>query len=187
MPLLPPILSGPGPFGLNAMAAAAQRFTGKRLDPYPGFNFLVEIDGLLTGGFKKVTGLEATIVYEKEYQEGGGREPFPVVKEVSYPALVLSQGMTDIGALWYWFDLARRGMIRRRTVSVVLLDAQQLPVRWWYCLGAFPTKWVGPSFDASNAEVAVEGIELRYRSLRKGALAPLVGLARAGLRLSSFL
>jgi phage tail-like protein len=173
------------PFGLNAMAALAQRRLGRRLDPYPGFNFLVEIDGLLTGGFTSVSGLDAEINYEEKYQEGGDTGVHKLPSGVTYSPLVLSHGLTDIDTLWNWFDEARRGLARRRTVSVMMLDAQQLPITWWYCVDALPKKWVGPALDASSDAVAIEQIELVYRSLKKGTLTPLLSLARAGMQLSS--
>ena len=45
------------PFGVNAVFAAATGALGVRLDPYLGCNFLVEIEGLLAGGFREVRGL----------------------------------------------------------------------------------------------------------------------------------
>ncbi len=41
---------------------------GKRTDPYLSFNFLVEIEGVVTGGFSEVTGLQAETEI-KEYRE----------------------------------------------------------------------------------------------------------------------
>lgn len=179
------LITGPNPFGLNAMAALAQRLSGRRLDPYPGFNFLVEIDGLLTGGFSSVRGLEAQIEY-KQQSEGGSHLEYPVVERIKHAPLVLSHGLTDNGALWKWFNEAKAGLtVRRRTVSVMMLDAQQLPITWWYCVGAVPTKWIGPSLDAASDAVAVEQIELEHQGLRKGSLTPLLMLARAGMQLSS--
>ena len=32
--------------------------TGTRVDPYRGFNFLVEIDGITQAGFQEVSGLD---------------------------------------------------------------------------------------------------------------------------------
>ena len=46
---------------------------GKRNDPYLGFNFLVEIDSVVIGGFSDVTGLQAQI-QSHDYQEGGVNE-----------------------------------------------------------------------------------------------------------------
>ena len=34
--------------------------TGTRVDPYRGFNFLVEIDGITQAGFQEVSGLDAS-------------------------------------------------------------------------------------------------------------------------------
>ena len=44
------------PIGLNAALALATSALGIRLDPYMPFNFLVEMDGLLVGGFKERVG-----------------------------------------------------------------------------------------------------------------------------------
>ncbi|MFP2903811.1 phage tail protein [Pyxidicoccus sp. 3LFB2] len=180
------LIAGPNPFGLNAMAAVAQRLSGKRADPFPGFNFLVEIDGLLTGGFTRVSGLELEVLYDQEYREGGSVDAYPVPTGVKSPPLVLehgltalSHGLTDVGSLWSWFEQARRGRARRRTVSVMLLDARQLPVAWWYCLDALPMKWIGPALDAGKDEIAVERVELAHRGLRRGSQAPLLLLAGA--------
>ena len=42
------------PLGLNAALVSALGAAGKRLEPYLGVNFLVEIEGLIVGGFSKV-------------------------------------------------------------------------------------------------------------------------------------
>ena len=41
-----------------------------RADPYLGFRFLVEIEGLIVGGFSEVSGLQAETEFE-EVREGG--------------------------------------------------------------------------------------------------------------------
>lgn len=171
----------------NAGLTAAKRFSGRRVDPYPGFNFLVEAGGLPIGGFSSVTGLEANLEPDMTYQEGGESDPFPLGSSVTYSSLVLSKGVADVGVLLQWFDGARRGFLRRRPVSVILLDSRQLPVIAWFCQGAFPTKWVGPSLEASQDAVAVERIELSYQSLKLVPLSLLTGGVRTGLRLASIL
>ena len=42
----------------------------QRVDPYMGFRFLVEIQGLIVAGFTEVTGLQAETEFE-EIKEGG--------------------------------------------------------------------------------------------------------------------
>lgn len=157
--------------GLNAAFAVGTNLLGIRLDPYMTYNFLVEIEGLLTGGFSEVTGLESEIQLE-EYQEGGVNEyvhKFP--NQTVYPNLVLSHGLTNIETLWYWYRDATKGQIRLKNGTILLLNCQRLPVMWWNFKEAYPVKWVGPQFNASNdTEVAVERIELVHRGINKPSL-----------------
>jgi len=59
--------------GINAAFSAGSNLLGIRNDPYMAFNFLVEIEGLVVGGFTEVTGLQIETVVET-YREGGLNE-----------------------------------------------------------------------------------------------------------------
>ena len=164
------------PFGLNTAVVAL----GKRLDPYLGVNFLVEVEGLIVGGFAKVEGLDSTIETQ-DYTEGGRNNyVHKLLKGTTYGPLVLSHGLTDIDSLWSWHERTRRGVIQRKNGTIMLLDAQRVPVTWWNFAEALPTKWVGPSFDASGeAQVATERVELVHRGITKSPFGQLVSAARA--------
>ncbi len=166
--------------GLNAAFAAGSQLLGIRLDPYISYNFLIEIDGLLTGGFTEVTGLESEIQLE-EYQEGGMNDyvhKFPT--RTVYPNLVFSHGLTAIDSLWDWYESASKGKIKLRSGTIMLLDPKRLPITWWNFKDAYPVKWVGPQFDANNdTKVAVERVELVHRGISKPALARGLGVARS--------
>lgn len=166
--------------GLNTAFA----LSGARLDPYHGYNFLVEIDGLLVGGFREVRGLEGSIEV-KEYAEGGlNRYSHKFPGEVKYPNLVLSRGLTDIDTMWGWFDDVARGIIKRRNITIMLLDARRLPAMWWDVKAAFPVKWMGPSLDATRGgEVATEGIELAHRGIKKPTAARVLSAVRAAAQI----
>jgi phage tail-like protein len=163
------------PFGLNSAVVAL----GKRLDPYLGVNFLVEIDGLIVGGFTKVDGLESAIETQ-DYSEGGRNDyVHKILKGTTYGPLVLSRGVTTIDSLWAWHERVRRGVITRRNGTIMLLDSQRQPVMWWNFADALPIRWVGPSFDASaEAQVAIERVELAHRGITK----PLAGQLGAAAR-----
>jgi phage tail-like protein len=151
--------------GLTGISAIASDVLGVSLNPYMAYNFLVELDGLVTGGFMEVSGLESEIKLES-YEEGGQNDyvhQFPT--RINYPNLVLSKGLTDVWTLWNWYDEARQGSIRRRNGTIMLLDHQRLPVRWWNFQKAYPVKWIGPQFNSSVQEVAVERIELVHQGL----------------------
>lgn len=145
------------------------------LQPYQAFNFAVEIEGLLVGGFSEVRGLESDIEVE-EYREGGVNgyvHKFP--SRTSHANLVLSHGLTSMSTLWNWYYDTAQGVIQRKNGTIMLLDPQQIPVMWWNFRNALPVRWTGPSFNASSDEVAVESLELAHEGLTK----PLLGQAAA--------
>jgi phage tail-like protein len=167
------------PLGLNAAFVAGLGPAGKRLDPYLGVNFLVEIEGLIVGGFSKVEGLESTIDTQ-DYIEGGRNDyVHKLLKGTSYTPLVLSHGLTDIDSLWTWHERTRRGVINRKNGTLMLLDAERLPVTWWNFAAAIPVKWVGPAFDASaDSQVAIERVELVHRGITKPIASQLASSIR---------
>jgi phage tail-like protein len=131
-----------------------------RNDPYLSFNFLVEVEGLVAGGFREVSGLQAEVEVH-DYREGGlngfiHRLPGPA----RYPAnLVLKHGMTDDHGLWLWHRDVRRGIIQRRNITVILLDSARQPVQHWHLERAYPVRWVGPELRADSNAVALESLE----------------------------
>jgi phage tail-like protein len=143
--------------------------------PYQTFNFAVEIEGLLVGGFSAVSGLDSQVEVE-EYREGGVNgfvHQLPV--RTSYSNLVLSHGLTSVDTLWNWYYNTTQGMIQRRNGTIMLLDTRQLPVMWWNFRNALPVRWSGPTFTATSDEVAVESLELAHQGLTR----PLLGQAIA--------
>ena len=64
-----------------------------RVDPFRGFRFLVEIDGITSGGFARVKGLSREVKFES-YREGGVNEyEHKLAGQVAFPALVLALSM----------------------------------------------------------------------------------------------
>jgi len=167
------------PLGLNTALTGALGALGKRLDPYLAVNFMVEIEGLLVGGFSKVEGLESEIATE-DYIEGGRNDyVHKVLKGTTYSPIVLSHGLTDSDALWSWHEKVRRGVIKRKNGTLMLLDTRRLPVVWWDFADALPVKWVGPSFDASaDSQVAIERVELVHRGITKPFASQLLSMGR---------
>ncbi|HEX2090907.1 MAG TPA: phage tail protein [Longimicrobiaceae bacterium] len=164
---------------LNAGLTQAARMLGIRNDPYLSVNFLVEIDGLVVGGFQEVTGLQVETEVE-DYREGGVNEyVHRLAGPTRYPSnLVLKKGLTDVESLWKWHQQVVRGDVRRRNGSVYLLDRKGLPAMWWNFTGAYPVKWSGPDLRAEQGAVAVEQLELVHRGLSKPWLSSFLSAAR---------
>ncbi len=168
--------------GLNSAAMLGANLLGIRNDPYAAFNFQVEIEGLIIGGFTEVGGLQVETAVE-DYQEGGQNEyvhklPGPA----RYPSnLTLKRGLTDIDTFWRWHRKVIAGTITRKNGSIYLLDRQRLPAMWWDFKQAYPVKWSGPDFKADSNAVAVETIELVHRGISKPFLSSALSALRGGL------
>ncbi len=137
-----------------------------RTDPYFGFNFLVEVKGLLVGGFSEVSGLDVEAEVH-DYREGGQNEYIHKIRgPLRYPSnLVLKRGLTD-DSLRTWFDQVSAGMVDRRNGSISLLDTRGSTIQRWDFEEACPVKWVGPQLQATSNTVAVETVELVHRGLK---------------------
>ena len=165
--------------GINAAFSAGSNLLGIRNDPYMAFNFLVEIEGLVVGGFSEVTGLQIETEV-KDYREGGLNEYIhKLAGPTRYPSnLILKHGLTDIETLWSWHQEVTRGIIKRRNGTIYLLDQQRLPAMWWDFMEAYPVKWVGPELRADSNTVAVETVELVHKGISKPTLSSLVSAVR---------
>ncbi len=175
--------------GLNAAFSLATNLLGIRADPYQVFNFLIEIQGILVGGFSECTGLQVETEIQ-EYREGGlNQYVHRFIGPTKNPPLILKHGITQIDTLWQWHQDVTQGInpnkIERRNGTIYLLDKKRIPVMWWDFKEAFPYKWTGPEFRADSGNVAFETIELAHRGLSKPKLSDV--LAGIGAELDASL
>ena len=142
--------------------------TGDRVDPYKGFNFRIEINGIDRGGFQECTGLDTTSE-PIEYREG----TYPLTKRklaglVTYSAITLKWGTTDSAELWEWRTKTMEGKVERKEATIILMDDAGEEKLRWNLEAAWPSKWVGPTFNAGENSVAVETLELAHEGVTKG-------------------
>ena len=136
----------------------------KRNDPYLNYNFLIEVDNLIVGGFSEVSGLQVEVQTE-DYREGGVNE---YIHKLAGPArynsnLILKRGITDSATLWEWQMDVVYGIVERKDVTVILQDAAQNEKWRWIFYEAYPVKWSGPDMRAASPEVALETLELAHK------------------------
>jgi phage tail-like protein len=138
-----------------------------RIDPLTNYKFLVEIDGLVVGGFTEITGLQAEMDIE-EYQEGGMNSyAHKLPKASKFPNLILKRGLTYSDTLWKWYQDAASGQVKRKSGSVLLLDYSGSESWRWNFYQAYPVKWKGPELHSDNGGVAFETIELAHNGFSK--------------------
>jgi phage tail-like protein len=137
-------------------------------DPYLSFRFLVEIQGLIVGGFSEVSGLQAETEIE-EIREGGVNDYVHKLPKITkYPNITLKRGLTDSDVLWNWHQDVVNGKFKQRTVRVILMDSEGNEKWQWEFYGAYPVKWLGPDLKADSSTVAVETLELAHNGIKKG-------------------
>jgi phage tail-like protein len=141
--------------------------TGTRVDPYRGFNFLVEIDGITQGGFQEVSGLDAS-TGSIDYREGTDPNHSRKLTGLNtYSPITLKRGITDSAELWKWRQTVIDGKTQRKNGSIVLRDETGAEKIRWNFSDAWPSKWTGPDLNAVTAAVAVESLEITLEELKK--------------------
>jgi phage tail-like protein len=136
-------------------------------DPYRGYNFKVEIDGITEGGFQECSGLDSTTA-SVDYREG--TDP-PHQRKLtglnSFSPISLKRGVTDSDVLWKWRLTVVGGRTERRNVSVVLRDEKGDDKIRWNFSNAWPSKWTGPSFSSTGNAVAIESLEITHEEMTR--------------------
>jgi phage tail-like protein len=149
--------------------AVSTNLAGARSDPYQAHNFLVEIEGILTGGFSECSGLQVE-TETVDLREGGQNDYVHRFAGLTkYPSLILKHGITQIDGLWNWHQDVTHGIIKRKNGTIYLLDKTHAAVMYWNFKEAFPVKYTGPDFRADSASVAFESVELTHRGLSRPA------------------
>ncbi|MBK7825898.1 phage tail protein [Nannocystis sp.] len=137
-----------------------------RKDPFSGYNFAIELDGITGTGFKECSGLDRT-QSASDYREGTD----PTLSKRKIPGLVswsnitLKRGLSTDHALWDWQQKAVSGKVDRRAISIILLDDTGAERMRWNVRAAWPVKWSGPAFDAGSDAIAIESLELAHEGI----------------------
>jgi len=137
-----------------------------RQDPYPDFNFSVEIDGVTVAGFSEADlpeGRIEAIAYREGRDKTSAARLLP--GRVEYGPLVLRHGFAGDATLFQWWQAVAQGTLDRRNVSVILLDEQRQEVARWNLRRAWPAKWAAPSLNALGNDVAIETLELVHEGI----------------------
>src|SRR5512138_1409285 len=138
-----------------------------RVDPYRGFNFLVEIDGITQAGFQECSGLDSQTA-SVDYREGGDPNHMRKLTGLnSFMPISLKRGITDSDELWRWRLTAVDGKAERRNGSVVLLDEKGTEKVRWNFSNAWASKWTGPAFSSTGNAIAVETLEIMHEELTR--------------------
>lgn len=140
--------------------------TDQRIDPYRGYNFVLEIDNIPKGAFSEVGGLTAegdAVDYREGTDVQSNVRKLPGMRK--YTNITLKRGYTQDKALWQWYTNIMNGQVDRRNVTIVLVNEAREPVLRWHAENAWVNKIEGPALKASSNDVAMESVELVHEGL----------------------
>ena len=83
-----------------------------------------------------------------------------------FETVVLRRAVTRSSELYEWRKRIADGVDDRRTVTIQQLDRPDGDVaNAWRLVGAWPSRWSGPAFNALASDVAMEELELTFEDL----------------------
>ena len=116
----------------------------------------------MSGRFTSVSGLGMQFEYDT-VMEGGSMYPRYFFKNAVPQTLVLEQGtVTTVDTFSLWVDLVNSGVDVPLAGTITLCSHEGRPMRTWVIAGAHIVRYVGPSLDSNQAQLAVNRIELLY-------------------------
>lgn len=130
---------------LATEALRAIRRPGKHKGDYlPAHNFKLEIDGVIMGGFKEISGIEEA----ESAKSGTGNH-----------TIVFKRGFVNDASLLDWNKKVLSGKTDRKSGSVIYLDREGKEVLRYNFFEAWPAKWKAPELNAGSDTHIVEEIE----------------------------
>lgn len=109
--------------------------------------------------------MEAQII---EYRHGNS----PVFSNIKMPGLKKTSNVSlkkgvfkSDNKYWDWFNEIKLNTIKRRSVTISLLDEEGSPTMVWKLINAWPTKITGVSLKSDGNEAAIETLDLAHEGL----------------------
>lgn len=135
--------------------------------PLPEFYFKVSIEDIGDMSFKEVSGLD--MEYDViEYRAGDSKE----FSKIKMPGLRKSGDITlkkgifiSDKKFWSWIGEIKLNTIKRRSVTISLLDETDKPAFTWKLTNAWPKKITVEGFKADGNNVAMETLILIHEGI----------------------
>src|SRR5215471_20296408 len=137
-------------------------------DPYRGFKFKVQIDGITKAGFREVSGLDAG-TDAVDYRDGDGTTMRKLAGLQKFSNITLKRGITTDQDLWKWRSTIMDGKIKdnRKNGQIILLDDEGKEAAEWTFTDGWPTKLTFPTFNATAKELPTVTLEITHEGRKR--------------------
>jgi len=135
-------------------------------DYLPAHNFKIEIDGVISGGFKEIIGLESEVEII-EYKDGDDQLTRKRAGKAKYKNIVLKRGFVSDPALLEWYKKVLGGKTERKSGSIVYLDREGNEVVRYNFFEAWPCRWKAPELNSTSDTHLVEELEFAVEKVER--------------------
>lgn len=135
--------------------------------PLPKFYFQVKFDGSDEMHFQEISGLDMES-QPIEYRAGSSKQfsPLKMPGLKKFSDVTMKKGVFKGDNKFFdWFKSINLNTIKRKQVTISLLDETGAPTMVWTLANAWPTKVTGTDLKASGNEVAIETIVVAHEGL----------------------
>ena len=140
-------------------------------DPLLGFNFKLDVSGVLTGLFLECSGVgsENEIVEHKVVDSTGHEVVRKIPGRLKWNDITLKRGMTSDLGIWEWRDMVVKGDVvsARKAITITMLDRQYNEVAKWDFHNAWPSKVTGPSLKSDDNNFGVEEVTIVHEGMNR--------------------
>lgn len=138
-------------------------------DPLAGFQYAVEVQGVVSGYFTECSGLgsEHEIIEHKIVNEKGKEVIQKIPGRMKWQDITLKRGITDSMDIWDWRKKVEDGEVEsaRSNGSIVMFDQHLSEVARWNFENGWPTKVTGPSMKSDANEIGVEELTITHEGM----------------------
>lgn len=135
-------------------------------DYLPAHNWKIEIDGVISGGFRQVDGLEPELEVI-EYKDGSDPITHKRAGKAKYKNIVLKRGFTFDTTLFSSYKSNLSGTTDRKSGSIIYLDRAGNEVLRYNFFEAWPCRWKAPELNSSSDSHAIEKIEIAVEKVER--------------------
>lgn len=138
-------------------------------DPLAGFQYAVEIQGVVSGYFTECGGLgsEHDVIEHKIVSESGKEIIQKIPGRMKWQDITLKRGITDSMDIWDWRKKVEDGDVEsaRSNGSIVMFDQHLSEVARWNFENGWPIKVSGPSMKSDANEIGVEELTITHEGM----------------------
>jgi len=138
-------------------------------DPLLGFNFALELEGVIAGYFTECAGIgsENEIVEHKVVDKQGHEVVRKIPGRLKWSDITLKRGITKSLQIWEWRQEVINGGVKdaRKNISITMMDREYNPVALWNFQNAWPSKVTGPALKSDSNEFGIEEVTLVHEGM----------------------